>query len=166
MRLRTRLQDELRRRLALHLPAAMATVWDHDAVVVAIEKLDFKPAGGWRDDWAYLTAFTGVVRAELRGDDVDALPVEPLISDLIRHPMTLLPEVGTSVGATTEAGRAVLIELRDTLRDMDVVSGLRFDVQGHILGRAPDPGQPGSPMLGEAPAIGPGHQGDYRPIGG
>lgn len=166
MHLRARLQDDLRARLALHLPAAMATVWDHQAVVVAIEKLDFKPAGGWRDDWAYLTAFTGVVRAELRGDDVDVLPVEALISDLIRNPITLLPDAATAPGDLSEAGRAVLIELRDTIRDMDVVSGLRFNVQGHILGRAPDPGQPGAPMLGEAPEIGPGHLGDYRPIGG
>ena len=165
MRLRHRLQDDLRARLALHLPDAMATAWDHQAVLVAIEKLDFKPAGGWRDGWAWLTAFTGVVRAELRGDDVDALPVEALIADLIRNPVTLLPE-NVAPGEMTEAGRADLVELRDTLRDMDVVSGLRFAVQGHILGRATDPGRPDAPMLGEAPEIGPGHQGGYRPMGG
>ncbi len=50
MRLRARLQSELHRRLALHLPAAMATVWDHQAVVVAVERLTFKPAGGWQGD--------------------------------------------------------------------------------------------------------------------
>lgn len=166
MRLRARLQHELRTRLALHLPEAMATVWDHQAVVVAIEKLDFKPAGGWRDDWAYLTAFAGTIRAELRSDNVDALPVEMLISDLIRDPITLTPDRGAAIGTTTEAARAVLIELRDALRDQDVVSGLRFDVQGHILGHAPDPGRPSAPMLGETPNVGPGHHGDYRPIGG
>lgn len=135
-------------------------------MVVVIEKMDFKPAGGWKGDWAYLTAFTGIVRAELRGDDVDALPVELLISDLIRDPVTLLPGADIPIGGTTEAARAVLIEMRDTLRDQDVVSGLRFNVQGHILGHAPDPGRPPEPMLGQAPDIGPGHQGDYLPVGG
>lgn len=165
MRLRTRLQDELRRRLTLHLPEAMATVWDHHAVVIAIEKLDFKPAGGGRDGWAYLAGFTGAVRAELRDDDVDTLPIEPLIADLIHDPLTLPPEEAPA-GTISETARATLIELRDVIRDMDVVSALRFDIQGQILRRTPDPGRPNAPMLGAAPDIGVAHQGDYRPIGG
>lgn len=155
MRLRHRLQDELRRRLALHLPDALATVWDHQAVVVAVERLTFKPAGGWCGDWAYLTAFSGAVHAELRGNDVDELPVEPLLSDLIADPILLLPVSGTPTGATTETARAVLIEMRDVVRDQHVVSALRFEVEGHILGRAPDPGRPNAPMLGQAPRSAP-----------
>lgn len=157
MRLRTRLQSELHRRLALHLPAALATAWDHQAVVVVVERLTFKPAGGWRGDWAYLTAFEGVVLAELRGNNADDLPVEPLLSDLIADPILLLPDPATPTGSMTETVRAVLIEMRDVLRDQDVVSALRFQISGNMLGRSPDPGRPSAPMSG--------HQDGYDQIG-
>ncbi|MDO5643904.1 MAG: hypothetical protein Q4G26_16140 [Paracoccus sp. (in: a-proteobacteria)] len=50
MRLRARLQDQLHARLTEHLPEATRTVWDHAAVVIVIEKLDFTSAGGVRDN--------------------------------------------------------------------------------------------------------------------
>ena len=103
--------------------------------------------------------------AELRGNTADDLPVEQLLSDLIADQILLLPDPSTPTGAMTETARAVLIEMRDVIRDQDVASALRFQVSGNMLGRAPVAGRPAAPMLGAAPNIGPGHQGDYDQIG-
>ncbi|MDO5643966.1 MAG: hypothetical protein Q4G26_16450 [Paracoccus sp. (in: a-proteobacteria)] len=166
MNLRIRLQAELSRRLSAHLPQAMATVWDHASVVIVIEQLTYKPAGGSRGDWAFLTAFSGIVRAELRADEIDALPVEALICDLVRDPIQLLPDPETAPGGLTEAARIILAETRDHLRDTDVATGLRFSVEGHIMGRARAPDIPNAVMLGQSPAIGPGHQDNYDDMRG
>lgn len=165
MRLRARLQDELRDRLAEHLPEAMATIWEHASVVIVIEKLDFKPAGGVIDDWSNLAAFSGTVRAELRADGIDDLPLEALIADLVQHPL-LVGNADVLPGETSEGARCVLKEMRDTLTDQQVATGLRFDVTGQIVRRMAITSIPGAVMIGEAPEIGPGNEADYSQIGG
>lgn len=165
MRLRARLQQELAARMAVFLPEAMATAWDHSAVVIAIEQLTFKPAGGIVEPWRSLSSFEGIMRAELRADTADGLPVEPLISDLVTAPLFISEDPATAIGALTESARAVLIEMRDTLRDQQVISGLRFKVTGLIVRREAPAAQPLA-MIGAAPKIGPRHQDDYQQIGG
>ena len=165
MRLRTRLQEELRARLTEHLPEAMATIWDAASVVIVIEKLDLKSAGGIRDGWHDLAAFTGTVRAELRADDIDALPVEALLADLVQRPLLVLP-LDVPPTETSETARCVLAEMRDTLSDQQVAIGLRFLVAGQIVRRVADVGLPGAVMIGAAPETGPGNEGDYQQIGG
>lgn len=164
MRLRTRLQDQLRARLSEHLPEAMATVWDTTSVVIAIEKLDFKPTGGTDGDWRHMAAFSGVVRAELRADNIDQLPIEALLSDLVKGPLHI-PEADVAPGEITETARCVLKELRDTLTDQQVATGLRFEVSGLIVRRMAIGAVPTAVLTGAAPATGPGHAGDYRRLG-
>jgi uncharacterized protein (DUF2267 family) len=135
MRLRTRLQDELTQRLNATLPEAIATVWDHRAVLVAIEQMKFTPAGGIENDWERETEFDGVVRAELRADGIDALEVEPLIADLVKNPVHLNFDPDQSEGELSERARILLAEWRDSIRDQTVVSALRFSVSGTLAQR-------------------------------
>lgn len=162
MRLRTRLQNELKSRLAAHLPEALGTVWDHAAVLVAVEQLTFKPAGGHEGDWERLAEFQGVVRSELRADRIDALTVEPLIASLVADPVFLDFEAAEP-RQLTEKARIVLVEFRDAIRDQDVVSSLRFTVSG-TLARADTPPDRPQLLVGQAPYIGAGHEDDYTPI--
>lgn len=141
MRLRSRIIEELRARLSATLPDAMRTAWGGDAVVCAIETLKFTPSSGNRDDFEAMLDFNGVVRAELRADDVDALELEPLLASLIGEPIHLNPDPATVVGGLSERARVTLIEMRDTIRDASVVSGLRFGVVGCVVGRV-DPAAP------------------------
>lgn len=164
MRLRTRLQDELKSRLSAHLPEALGTVWDHAAVLVAVEQLTFKPAGGHEGGWERLAEFQGVVRSELRADRIDALTVEPLIASLVADPVFLDFEAAEEPQQLTEKARIVLAEFRDAIRDQDVVSSLRFTVSG-TLARADAPPARPQLLVGQAPHIGAGHEDDYTPIG-
>ncbi len=166
MRLRARLQDALRARLAALLPEAMTTVWDHQSVVVAIEKLDFKPSGGIRDHWESCASFSGVVRVELRADGIDTLPVEALLSDLLLNRMHIAEDATVPVGALSETASVTLLDLRDTLTDQQVATGLRLGVTGLIVRRAVRPAPIAAVMVGSAPDIGPGHEADYHQIGG
>jgi len=135
MRLRTRFAAEMHSRLIASLPEAVETVWDARAVVVAVEQIKFTSAGGIEGDWERRAALAGVVRAELRADEIDALEVEPLITDLMISPVHLLPDAQTPVGRVSEAARLVLREWRDVIREGQVASALRFDVDGEIVAR-------------------------------
>lgn len=140
MRLRKRLSDELTARLALTLPQALETVWDTNQIAVVVEAVKFTPTGGGSDGWDRRAEINGVMRAELRGDDIDALTVEPLIASLVSVPVFLNLEPDTPEGSLSEKARFVLQEWRDTIRDTQVVSALRFSVEGEIAARvAPDP---------------------------
>lgn len=161
MRLRQRLQNELAVRLRAHLPEAVATIWDHQSVVIAIEKLEYQSTGGARNCWAHLTQFTGVVRAELRGDGIDDLSIEALIADLVCQPLFVSGDATIPDGAISETARAVLMESRDTIRDTQVATQLRFDVAGHILRRENDPARP-SLMISDAPEVGAAHADAYQ----
>lgn len=166
MRLRTRLSEELKARLIRSLPEAVETVWDAVAVVVMVEQLKFTSAGGLEEDWERRTTFEGVLRAELRADAIDGLEVEPLIADLVADPVFLPFDPETPEGQLSEKARAVLAEWRDTIRDQDVASALRFNVTGTIAAYAGPAARP-ELLVGQAPDIGPGNEGAYvAPIGG
>lgn len=166
MRLRTRLSEELKARLIATLPEAVETVWDHVAVVVMVEQLKFTSAGGLEGDWERRTQFDGVVRAELRADAIDSLEVEPLITNLVADPVFLDFEAEPEIDQISEKARIVLAEWRDTIRDQDVASALRFTVTGTIAAYHGPAVRP-QLLVGQAPDIGPGNEDAYvAPIGG
>jgi hypothetical protein len=165
MRLRTRLSEELKARLTLLLPEAVETVWDHAAVVVAIEQLKFTSTGGLDGDWALSTKFEGVVRAELRANAIDALEVEPLIANLVAKPIFLDFVADADVDQLSERARIVLADWRDTIRDQDVASTLRFTVSGLIASYAGPVDRP-EIVMSAAPATGPDNEGEYGPLDG
>lgn len=165
MRLRTRLSEELKARLIASLPEALETVWDHSAVVVMVEQLKFTPTGGLDGDWALSTKFEGVVRAELRANGIDALEVEPLIADLVAKPIFLDFEADAEIDQISERARIVLADWRDTIRDQDVASALRFTVSG-LLASYAGPSQPLEILVGVAPEVGPDNEGAYVSVSG
>ncbi|WP_416369734.1 hypothetical protein [Tritonibacter mobilis] len=166
MRLRTRLSEELKARLIATLPEAVETVWDHVAVVVMVEQLKFTSAGGLEGDWERRTQFEGVVRAELRADGIDSLEVEPLITNLVADPVFLNFADEPEVDQISEKARIVLAEWRDTIRDQDVASALRFTVTGTIAAYHGPAVRP-ELLVGRAPDIGPGNEDAYvAPTGG
>lgn len=173
MHLRTRFAAEIGSRLRATLPEAMATVWDHQAVLVAIEQIKVTPAGGTeggiKSDWERIAALSGIVRAELRADRIDTLQVEPLIATLVTSPVHLRFDPGVPEGTLSEQARLVLLDWRDVVRDSQVVSALRFSLEGTIARRR-GPGQRPRMWIGQAPGIGPGigpdHMSDYRPVEG
>lgn len=161
MRLRSRLQAELVDRISQHVPAALETVWGYKSVVVAIEQLTLKPAGD-TDTWNKCVAFEGIVRAELHADNIDELVIEPLVCDLIAAPM-IIPALPVSTGESTEEGRANLFEMRDAMRDQQVVMTLRFRAEGNFLCASEIITRPDL-MVGLAPQIGPENAVDYLPV--
>lgn len=166
MRLRTRLSEELKTRLIATLPEAVETVWDHVAVVVMVEQLKFTSAGGLEGDWERRTQFEGVVRAELRADGIDSLEVEPLITNLVADPVFLNFDAEPENDQLSEKARIVLAEWRDTIRDTQVASALRFTVTGTIAVYAGPAVRP-ELLVSHAPDIGPGNEDAYvAPTGG
>ena len=140
MRLRTRFADEIHSRLQAFLPDAMDTVWDIKSVVVAIEQIKFTSAGGLEGNWDRNATFTGVVRGELRSENIDALPVEPLIASLVAAPVFLEFDAGVPLGGLSEKARFILADWRDVIRDAQVASALRFNVEGTLAAHTnPDP---------------------------
>lgn len=165
MRLRSRLQNELKARLAATLPEAVTSTWDHDPVVVLIEQLKFKSAGGLRNDWAFSASFDGIARAELLASGIDDLIVEPLISDLVTEPIHLTFTPDAVPGQSSENARFILIDWRDVVREMQVASALRFQVSGD-LGIYAGPNARPQIFASQAPDIGIGHEGDYQLVEG
>jgi hypothetical protein len=163
MRLRTRLSEELKARLAVLLPEAMETAWDNAAVLVVIEQLKFTSTGGLDNGWELSAKFEGVVRAELRADAIDALEVEPLIANLVAKPVFLDFAADADVDQLSERARIVLADWRDTVRDQNVASALRFTVSGLIASYAGPSPRPEIVMSG-APATGLGNEAEYGPI--
>ena len=163
MRLRTRLSEELKARLAVLLPEAMETAWDNAAVLVVIEQLKFTSTGGLDNGWELSAKFEGVVRAELRANAIDALEVEPLIANLVAEPVFLDFAADADVEQLSERARIVLADWRDTVRDQNVASALRFTVSGLIASYAGPVPRPEIVMSG-APATGPGNEAAYGPI--
>lgn len=166
MRVRTRFGDLIKARCAQLLPEALATVWDKADVVCAIESLKFMPGVGHVDpDWALEAQFEGVLRVELHANGIDTLLFEPLLASLIAEPPILRPNADAEAGDMSERARAILIELRDTVRDREVVTALRFTLNGDIITRDPEPVAPEA-LISQAPDIGLGHEEDYTPITG
>lgn len=137
MQLRTRFSAEIIKRLRVLLPQAIEAVWDVDAVVVAIEQIKFVSTGGHDGSWARLVTMSGVLRVELRSDGIDELALEPLIASLVAAPVRMNFDEAVEVGALSERARLTLIEVRDTIRDMDIASTLRFNVEGVLARRDP-----------------------------
>ncbi len=166
MRLRSRIVDALKLRLAACLPEATASVWGEVAPVVAIEQLTIKSTGGIErdggNDFSLTATFTGFARVELHGAAIDALVLEPLLSDLAERNL-FLPFEAVDPDQLTEKARLVLTELRDTVREAQVVSALRFSLTGALARRVS--GQPRPELLvSRAPNVGADHLGDYRPV--
>ena len=163
MRLRKRLSDQLKARLLATLPQAVETVWDHVAVVVAVEQITFTSAGGHEGDWERATEFKGLVMAELRADAIDSLEVEPLIADLVAKRIFLEFPQDAESGMIAEKARVTLADWRDVIRDQDVASKLRFNVEG-VIARKDTPAMRPEFMMGAAPEIGPEHEDAYTSI--
>ncbi|MFV0410239.1 MAG: hypothetical protein ACK5LJ_11260 [Paracoccus sp. (in: a-proteobacteria)] len=163
MRLRARFAAEMKSRLTASLPEALETVWDHQAVVVAVEQIKFTSAGGVEGDWGRKATLAGVVRAELRADEIDALEVEPLIADLLARPVHLPFDTALPAGHLSEKARFVLADWRDVIRDTQIASALRFTVEATIAAHLGPHARP-ELLIGQAPDIGPGHAGDYTPL--
>ncbi len=163
MRLRTRFASEMHSRLIASLPEAVETVWDARGVVVAVEQIKFTPAGGLEGDWERKATLTGVVRAELRADRIDALEVEPLIASLVAAPVHLGFDANTPLGNLSEKARFVLADWRDVIRDTQVASALRFTVEATIAAHA-GPGSCPDLLISPAPEIGPDHVGAYTSV--
>lgn len=153
MRLRTRMRDELKKRLEALLPEAVETVWDNASVVVAIEKLDFTTAGDFEGDWERANHIKGILRAELRSDKIDDLVVEPLIANLLTKSIVLGWPEDAAPGDTGESVRTTLADWRDVIRDQDVASGLRFAIDG-VIGTYRGAATAPELLLAEAPNVG------------
>ncbi len=150
MRLRTRISEQLQARLEANLPEAMATVWDASAVLVMVESVSFKPASGFEGDWKRCASFEGVIRTELKSDQIDDLGAELLIASLLTEPMIVsLPGPDDVVPGAASGGsephhvkaRLELSDWRDAIRDQMVVAALRFKVGGTLCEYSPDPGR-------------------------
>jgi|GEM_PF-3527756 len=146
MRLRKQAADALHIRLQQTFPEALDTVWDTQAVVIAVETLKFTPAGGHKGDWVRKASFEGVLRAEIRIDHVDDALPELLAISLTSDPMFLeLPDPVLQQIAFGEAwskARLMFKDARDVVRDQSVVSALRFDAHGELYVHDADPGRP------------------------
>lgn len=163
MRLRARFIEALKLRLADTLPEATASVWGQVDPVVAIEQLAFGAKGGierdFGNDFSLIARFDGFLRVELHADAIDTLVVEPLISDIVGRNIFLPFE---PAGALTEKARFVLVELRDAVRDTQVVSVLRFMVEGALARQVEAAARPAI-LASRVPHVGPEHLGNYRP---
>lgn len=163
MRLRSRVATEIDTRLAAILPEAAETLWDGGGAVTVIESLKYDPAAEALDGWAYAVSVSGVMAVELRADAIDALETEPLVADLVQRPIHLAPKAGAQEDELTEKARLTLVEIRDTIRDADVATRLRFNVSGWLLRKSAEPAQPVA-YFSQAPEVGFGHEADYEPI--
>ena len=163
MRLRTRFAAEMHSRLLASLPEAVETAWDVQAVVVAVEQIKFTSAGGIEGNWERKATLSGIVRAELRADEIDALEVEPLIANLVAAPIHLAFNPETPLGSLSEKARFVLADWRDVIRDTQVASSLRFTVEATIARHA-GPGVHPDLLISQAPEIGVDHAPDYTSI--
>lgn len=170
MRLRTRFEELMKERVAEYLPAAVATVWDAIGLVAAIETIKFEPVGGVQTDdtgveWNVQASLSGVIWVEMRADAIDALVVEPLVANLVSCPAFVSVDPAAADGEMTEQARCTLIEMRDAVRDTQIVSKLRFSVQGFIMERIENMDRPAL-MVGQYPETGADHEADYKPLDG
>ncbi len=145
MQLRDKIRAKLEARLAAHLPDVLQTSWDTSAILVMVESLAFKPASGFKGDWERRASFTGVIRAEIRTDNGENPRPEMLAISLLTEPLFVaLPgsdEVAPDIGEPCPKLRLVFRDIRDAIREKQVVAALRFDVTGEICIYAPDPGR-------------------------
>ncbi|CAE7405628.1 xkdF [Symbiodinium microadriaticum] len=149
------------------LPDALGSIWsDSDGLVVYMAGVTFGPAIGHEDGWALQANFAGEVRAEFRADEIDDLPVEALVSDLIGSPLVFAADDGLPDGALSEQARVKLTSLQHELHDQWVVGVLTFDLQGRIVERQIAPDTPDGVFVNDCPPSrqDPGPIEDYRPI--
>ena len=145
MDLRKHIKQELGARLAEHLPNALQTTWDTSAILVMVEGLTFKPASGFKGDWERKATFTGMIRAEIRNDTGESPLPEMLVMSLLCNPIFIdlmaIDAKAPTQGEPRPKARLVLRDLRDAVREAQVVTALRFDAEGEICTYAPDPGR-------------------------
>ena len=98
MELRRRLHRAIEAEIAAILPQAGETAWDGGGVTLVIDEMRFSPRGGHEGDWAWCADCDGRLRLDLIGDELDSLPVEPLIVRLIERPPTLAARGGRRAG--------------------------------------------------------------------
>lgn len=142
MKLRTQIAAALHARLVDLTPEAVQSAWGIVDTTVALEELTFVSDGGDAKGWLSGASFTGVVRSELKSDQIDDLDLSPLIVSLAQAPLMILRDEQVPVGDIGIACRATLHQSRDVLRATHVVTALRFKVQGTIWTRGPDVERP------------------------
>lgn len=166
MRLRTRIVDAMTEKMDMHLPEARASVWGAMPPVVMFEQLAFKSTGGVvKDggaDFQLIADISGFVRVELRGDEVDRLAIEPMIASLVEGNLIFRFQ-HVEFRAVSERARMRLLELRDTVRETQVVTALRFAIEGELARRAEAAPRPDM-LVSRVPNVGPDHIADYRPL--
>lgn len=154
MRLRSRFSDEIQRRLEAHLPDALRTAWGGRAVVANADQLKFKSTGGVEaEDWERTAQITGLMRLELRSDGIDAQVVEFLIANLVSQPVRIEFDPATPVYEVSEKARFILADWRDIVRDTQVVTLVRFNVDCTLARRlssatTPTTPAPSGPVVG------------------
>lgn len=146
MRLRSRFSDKIQRRLEAHLPDALRTAWGGRAVVANADQLKFKSTGGVEtEDWERVAQITGLMRLELRSDGIDAQVVEVLIANLVSHPVRIEFDPATPVDGVSEKARFILADWRDIVRDTQVVTLVRFNVDCTLARRLSPAVRPTTP---------------------
>ena len=110
-----------------------------------VEVLTFNPASGFKGDWERKATFTGMIRAEIRHDTGESPLPEMLVMSLVCSPifidLTAIDAKAPAKGEPRPKARLVLRDLRDAVRENQVVTALRFDAEGEICTYAPDPGR-------------------------
>lgn len=169
MKLRARFSDEITVRMKSLLPAALQTAWGERSCVTVIENLAYGTLAGIYEgsgnapDFDLVGSFEGVLVVEINADDIDQLPLEILLANLLQQPVTLLFNSDAGTGEISEKCASRLLSSRDSISDTRVVHQLRFAVNGEY-GVAVDAATRPGLMIGRAPVIGLVHEQDYVPF--
>lgn len=165
MTLRARFASAVLERVKAHAPDASQTVWDVDAAVCVIENLKFSYCDECFDTYEMAGGFEGILRVELHADRIDAIDFMPFVSDVLAKPI-IIPNILSDDVERCEMARAVLIEQRDAVRDVnEVLAAFRFEIHGSIIRRI-DPAATPKLHISLAPEIGEAHRDKYAEIGG
>ena len=150
MNLRKKLADSLQLRLQATVPDMLDSAWDSTGLAVLIESLKFNPSSADQVD------FSGTARAMLRLDHVDDYPIDKLVFGLVKAPL--------HINAPNAKCRGVLVELRDSVDEVDINTSLRFEIDGVFYLKTTITATPDQPHLGHTPLTGPGHKDKYLPV--
>ena len=165
MTLRARFASAVLERVKAHAPGATETVWDVSAIMCVIESLKFTACDDCLNDYQMLGGFEGVLRVELHADQIDTINFMPMVADLLQNPVTLPNILSDEIGQC-EMARAVLIEQRDAVRNVnEVLAAFRFEVVGSIIRRLDASGTP-NVFVSAAPNIGEEFRASYVQVGG
>lgn len=138
MRLRSQIQKVISERIKAFDPELAQTVWDAQGIVVAFDGMKTSCVSGFVGDWERQCSYSGPVIVEIIKDGVDAVEFEPLIAGLLRDlPRVDLPVENMAAGDVYAAGRLILNQMRDTVKDQFVATSLRMDFEGVLWEYAP-----------------------------